>query len=35
MCFQRIAAPKGHEDYLYAIERYVAESRRLLEVLDP
>ncbi|MEM1368080.1 MAG: glutathione binding-like protein [Cyanobacteria bacterium P01_H01_bin.15] len=33
MFFQRIAAPKGIED-AYAIERYVAESRRLLEVLD-
>jgi len=33
MYFQRIAAPKGHEDP-YAIERYVAESRRLLEILD-
>ena len=33
MFFQRIAAPQGIEDQ-YAIERYVAESRRLLEVLD-
>ena len=33
MFFQRIAAPKGIEDQ-YAIDRYVAESRRLLEVLD-
>lgn len=33
MYFQRIAAPKGHED-AYAIDRYVNESRRLLEVLD-
>jgi GST-like protein len=33
MYFQRIAAPKGNEDP-YAIERYVNESRRLLEVLD-
>ena len=33
MFFQRIAAPKGIEDR-YAIDRYVAESRRLLEVLD-
>lgn len=33
MYFQRIAAPKGNEDP-YAIERYVTESRRLLEVLD-
>lgn len=33
MYFQRIAAPKGIEDR-YAIDRYVAESRRLLEVLD-
>ena len=33
MYFQRIAAPKGHED-TYAIDRYVTESRRLLEVLD-
>lgn len=33
MYFQRIAAPNGHED-AYAIERYVNESRRLLEVLD-
>lgn len=33
MYFQRIAAPKGIENP-YAIERYVKESRRLLEVLD-
>jgi len=33
MYFQRIASPKGHHD-AYAIERYVSESRRLLEVLD-
>lgn len=33
MYFQRIAAPKGHENP-DAIERYVTESRRLLEVLD-
>ena len=33
MYFQRIAAAKGHEDP-YAIERYVSESRRLLEVLN-
>lgn len=33
MYFQRIARPNGHED-AYAIERYVDESRRLLEVLD-
>ncbi|MEC4805621.1 MAG: glutathione binding-like protein [Jaaginema sp. PMC 1079.18] len=33
MYFQRIAAPKGNEDP-FAIERYVNESRRLLEVLD-
>lgn len=33
MYFQRIAAPKGHEDP-FAIDRYVKESRRLLEVLD-
>ena len=33
MYFQRIAAPKGNEDP-YAIDRYVKESRRLLEVLD-
>jgi GST-like protein len=33
MYFQRIAAPKG--DHIpFAIERYVHESRRLLEVLD-
>ncbi|NET39201.1 MAG: glutathione S-transferase [Cyanothece sp. SIO1E1] len=33
MYFQRIATPKGNEDP-YAIQRYGAESRRLLEVLD-
>jgi len=33
MYFQRIAAPKGHHD-AFAIERYVNESRRLLEILD-
>ena len=33
MFFQRIAAPKGIVDE-YAIERYVTESRRLLEILD-
>jgi GST-like protein len=33
MFFQRIAAPKGHQDD-YAIARYVKESRRLLEVVD-
>ena len=33
MYFQRVAAPNGHQDD-YAIERYVDESRRLLEVLD-
>ena len=33
MYFQRIAAPNGHQDD-FAIERYVDESRRLLEVLD-
>ncbi len=33
MYFQRIAAPQGHTDD-FAIERYVAESRRLLEVVD-
>ncbi|MEM1025000.1 MAG: glutathione S-transferase N-terminal domain-containing protein [Myxococcota bacterium] len=33
MYFQRIAAPNGHE-LPFAIERYVKESRRLLEVLD-
>ena len=33
MYFQRIAEPQGHRDD-YAIDRYVAESRRLLEVLD-
>ena len=33
MYFKRIAAPKGHHDP-FAIERYVNESRRLLEILD-
>ncbi len=33
MYFQRIASPQGHHDD-YAIERYVGESRRLLEVLN-
>ncbi|MFN3196958.1 MAG: glutathione S-transferase family protein [Bradymonadia bacterium] len=33
MYFQRIAAPQGDE-VPYAIDRYVRESRRLLEVLD-
>lgn len=33
MYFQRIAAPNGHEE-TFSIERYVNESRRLLEVLD-
>ena len=33
MYFQRIAEPKGHRDD-FAIERYTAESRRLLEVLN-
>lgn len=33
MYFQRIAEPKGHPDE-FAIERYVNESRRLLEILD-
>lgn len=33
MYFQRIAAPNGTE-IPFAINRYVAESRRLLEVLD-
>ncbi len=33
MYFQRIAAPNGH-DVPYAIDRYVTESRRLLEVLN-
>ncbi|MDG4647523.1 glutathione S-transferase N-terminal domain-containing protein [Roseibacterium sp. SDUM158017] len=33
MFFQRIAKPNGDE-VPYAIDRYVAESRRLLEVLD-
>ncbi|WP_135081256.1 glutathione binding-like protein [Terasakiella sp. SH-1] len=33
MYFQRIAAPQGHEDK-FAINRFVTESRRLLEILD-
>lgn len=33
MFFQRIAAPNGHDEP-YSIQRYVNESRRLLEVLD-
>ncbi len=33
MYFQRIAEPQGHRDD-FAIERYVGESRRLLEVVD-
>ncbi|MEO1080053.1 MAG: glutathione binding-like protein [Pseudomonadota bacterium] len=33
MYFQRIAAPNGHEEP-FSIQRYVDESRRLLEVLD-
>lgn len=33
MYFQRIAEPKGHH-VPFAVERYVNESRRLLEVLD-
>lgn len=33
MYFQRIAEPQGYRDD-YAIERYIGESRRLLEVLD-
>ncbi|MEM8814157.1 MAG: glutathione binding-like protein, partial [Pseudomonadota bacterium] len=33
MYFQRIAAPNGHEEP-FSINRYVTESRRLLEVLD-
>ena len=33
MYFQRIAEPQGNRDE-FAIERYVKESRRLLEVLD-
>ncbi len=33
MYFQRIAKPNG-DDAPYAIDRYVKESRRLLEVLD-
>ena len=33
MYFQRIAEPQGQRDE-FAIERYVKESRRLLEVLD-
>ena len=33
MYFQRIAEPQGHRDD-FAIDRYVAESRRLLEIVD-
>lgn len=33
MFFQRIAAPNGHDEP-YSIQRYVDESRRLLEVLN-
>ena len=33
MYFQRIAEPQGYRDD-YAIERYIGESRRLLEILD-
>ncbi len=33
MYFQRIAAPQGHQED-FSINRYVAESRRLLAVLD-
>ncbi|MGB0560243.1 MAG: glutathione S-transferase family protein [Spirulinaceae cyanobacterium] len=33
MYFQRIAAPQGHEEP-FSINRYVTESRRLLEVLN-
>ena len=33
MYFQRIAAPNGHEEP-FSIQRYVDESRRLLEVLN-
>ncbi|MFT4585743.1 MAG: GST-like protein [Gammaproteobacteria bacterium] len=33
MFYQRIARPNGHNEP-YSIERYVNESRRLLEVLD-
>ena len=33
MYFQRIAAPQGHEE-TFSINRYVDESRRLLEVLN-
>ncbi|SNT26569.1 glutathione S-transferase family protein [Tropicimonas sediminicola] len=33
MYFQRIAAPNGHEEP-FSIKRYVAESRRLMEVLN-
>jgi GST-like protein len=33
MYFQRIAAPNGHEEP-FSIERYVDETRRLLEVLN-
>lgn len=33
MYFQRIAAPNGHEEP-FSINRYVTETRRLLEVMD-
>lgn len=33
MFFQRIATPNGHDEP-YSIQRYVDESRRLLDVLD-
>lgn len=33
MYFQRIAEPQGHHEP-FAVQRYVAESRRLLEVLN-
>ena len=33
MYFQRIAKPNGNDEP-YSIDRYVTESRRLLEVLD-
>jgi len=33
MYFQRIAAPNGHDEP-YSINRYVSESRRLLEVMN-
>ena len=33
MFFQRIARPNGHEEP-YSIDRYIKESRRLLEVLN-